>query len=78
MAIGHPKRLEIVQYCLQPRKFTEIVTNLKMNPASFKFHSRILIDCALMEKVERGVYQTTDLGKQLLDLVAQAQAITVS
>jgi predicted transcriptional regulator len=75
MAIGNAKRFEIVQYCLQPRKFTDIVVNLKMNPASFKFHSQVLIDCDLIERVNRGVYRTTELGQRMLELVGKAAAM---
>lgn len=71
-AIGNVKRLGIIQYCLQPRTFTEIIVNLKLNPASFKFHSKVLTDCNLLRKIERGKYQTTELGKLLLELVSQA------
>jgi predicted transcriptional regulator len=76
IAIGNAKRLEIVRYCLGPRKFTDIIVNLKLNPASFKFHSQVLMDCGLIEKVERGVYRTTELGKKLLELVKKATAIS--
>lgn len=67
-AIGHPKRLEIIQYCLEARTFTDITQNLKMNPNTFKFHSEILIDNGLLKKHGRGAYQTADLGKLLLEL----------
>ena len=70
--IGNVKRLEIVQYCLQPRTFTEIIISLKLNPASFKFHSKVLMDCSLLTRMERGIYKTTELGKLLLELVIQA------
>ena len=74
-AIGNVKRLEIVQYCLQPRTFTEIIISLKLNPASFKFHSKVLMDCNLLAKMERGVYKTTELGQLLLELVSQASVM---
>ena len=77
-AIGNVKRLEIVQYCLQPRTFTEIIMNLKLNPASFKFHSKVLMNCNLLTKVERGIYKTTELGKLLLELVSQASVMATS
>lgn len=77
MAVANTKRLEIVLYCLQPRKFTEIVVSLKLNPASFKFHSQVLMDCGLIARIERGVYETTELGKKLLELVQKATAISV-
>lgn len=76
MAIGHSTRLKIVQYCLQPRRFTDIILNLQLNPASFKFHAKVLMDCNLIRKVERGVYETTELGKLLLELVNQATSIS--
>jgi predicted transcriptional regulator len=75
LAIGNARRLEIVQYCLEPRKFTEIIVNLKMNPASFKFHSQVLMDCGLIERTGRGVYKTTELGKKMLQLVQKAAQI---
>lgn len=67
--ITNPTRFKIVEYCVEPRRFTDITLDLRLNPASFKFHSKVLKDCDLIEKVERGVYQTTDLGKLLLKLV---------
>jgi predicted transcriptional regulator len=77
MTVGNAKRFEIVQYWLEPRKFTEIVTSLKLNPASFKFHSQVLMDCGLIERPDRGVYKTTELGKKLLELVQKVTAISV-
>lgn len=77
-AIGNVKRLEILQYCLQPRTFTDIIINWKLNPASFKFHSKVLMDCNLLTKVERGVYKTTELGQLLLELVSQASLMATS
>lgn len=76
-AIGHPKRLEIVQYCLEPHTFTDITFNLRMNPNTFKFHSEILMDNGLIEKKGRGVYQTTDLGQLFLKLVSRASLVAV-
>lgn len=76
IAIGHPNRLRITQYCLQPRRFTDIILNLRLNPASFKFHAKVLMDCDLIRKVERGVYKTTELGKLLLQLVKKADKLS--
>jgi len=75
-AIGHPSRLKIVQYCLQSRRFTDIILDLRLNPASFKFHAKVLMDCDLIRKVERGVYETTELGKLLLELVNKANSLS--
>lgn len=75
-AIGHPTRLGIVQYCFQPHTFTEIILKLKLNPASFKFHVKVLMNCNLIEKVERGVYETTQLGKLVLELVNKANNLS--
>lgn len=71
-AITHPSRLEIVKYCLKPRRFTNIILDLRLNPASFKFHAKVLIDYELITKVERGVYKTTEFGERLLELVNRA------
>jgi DNA-binding transcriptional ArsR family regulator len=75
-AIGNPTRFRIVEYCVKPHRFTDITINLRLNPASFKFHSRVLAECDLIEKVERGIYHTTDLGKLLLTLVNTASEIS--
>jgi len=75
MAIGHPTRLRIVEYCSHPHSFTDIILNLRLNPASFRFHSKVLMDCGLLRKAERGVYETTNLGKDLVQLVKKATDI---
>ena len=75
IAIGHPSRLKIVQYCLEPRRFTDIILDLRLNPASFKFHAKVLMDCGLIRRVERGIYETTELGKLLLELVNKANSL---
>jgi len=77
-AIGHAKRLEIVQYCKQPRTFSEITFNLRLNPNSFKFHSKILIDQGLVRKIERGKYETTKLGKMLIAIVDEVQLLILT
>lgn len=73
-AVSHPARFGIVDYCSKPQKFSDIVFHLRLNPASFKFHSRVLMDCDLLEKPQRGVYRTTELGDLLLQLVEKAAA----
>lgn len=76
LAITNPTRLKIVQYCLEPRKFSDLIFDLKLNPASLKFHSKVLMDCDLIKKRERGIYETTELGKMILKLVEQAGKIS--
>lgn len=76
LAITNPARLKIVQYCLQPRKFSDIIFELKLNPASLKFHSKVLMDCGLIKKTQRGIYETTDLGKMILQLIERANEIS--
>ena len=76
ISIGYPARYRIVEYCQNPKRFSDIVLDLRLNPASFKFHSKVLMDCTLLERVERGVYQTTELGKLLLQLGEKARNIT--
>jgi predicted transcriptional regulator len=74
--IGHNSRYNIVKYCSKkPCRFSDIIFDLKLNPASFKFHSRVLIECELIEKLQRGLYQTTELGNLLLKLVEQASIL---
>jgi len=74
-AITHSTRLKILQYCLQPSRFTDIIFNLRLNPASFRFHVKVLTERGLVKKVKRGVYETTELGELLLKLVEQANRI---
>lgn len=79
ISIGHPSRLKIVEYCSEePRRFTDIILDLRLNPASFKFHVKVLMDYGLIIKVERGVYRTTELGRLLLQLVNQADSLKTS
>lgn len=74
--IGNSARFKIVSYCNEPRRFTEIIQNLKLNPASFKFHLGVLSEYDLLCKVDRGIYKTTDLGKLLVQLVDIASKIS--
>jgi len=68
-AIGNHNRLKIVMYCSEePRRFSDIIFSLKLNPASFKFHAKVLMECDLIKKVKRGVYLTTELGNIFLEL----------
>ena len=76
MVIGNQARFRIVSYCNEPRRFTDIIQNLKLNPASFKFHLGVLTEYNLVQKVDRGIYQTTDLGKLLVKLVDIARKIS--
>lgn len=46
------------------------------NLSTFKFHSKVLIENGLLEKLERGVYQTTELGNIILDMVKRADEIS--
>jgi|GEM_PF-6471492 predicted transcriptional regulator len=70
-AIGNPLRYEIVNYCLKQQNFSNIIKDLRLNPASFKFHLEVLTRFQLIKKVKRGVYETTELGKLLLTLIEQ-------
>jgi len=76
LAIGNPVRFKIVEYCANPHRFTDIILDLRLNPASFRFHQRVLSKWDLIEKTERGVYRTTELGKLLLQLVNLASKIS--
>ena len=72
-AIGNSNRYGNVKYCSdEPRRFSDIIFNLKLNPASFKFHSKVLMECNLLQKLKRGVYRTTKLGNIMLDIVNRA------
>jgi predicted transcriptional regulator len=73
--IGNQTRFSIVSYCIKPQRFTDIIQTLKLNPASFKFHLGVLTEHELLCRVERGVYQTTELGNLLVQLVDVASKI---
>lgn len=76
-AIGNPNRYGIVKYCSgEPRRFSDIIFELRLNPASFKFHSKVLMECELIQKVKRGVYQTTELGNLMLELANRANKLS--
>jgi predicted transcriptional regulator len=76
-AIGNINRYAIVTFCSEkPQRFSDIIFELKLNPATFKFHSKVLIKRGLLEKLERGVYQTTELGNIMLDMVKRADALS--
>lgn len=66
-ALGNDKRLGIIEYCIKPQSFTQIIFRLRLNPASFKFHAKILIDSGLLKRIERGKYETTRLGEFLFN-----------
>jgi predicted transcriptional regulator len=61
---------------LKPKKFSDLICDLKLNPASLKFHSKVLTDCDLIRKRERGIYETTVLGKMILKLIEQAEKVS--
>lgn len=70
-AVSNMTRLKILIYCLKPRSFSDIVFTFRLNPASFKFHERILEKSGLIEKVEgleNTPYKTTALGKGVLNI----------
>lgn len=75
LAIGNARRLSIALYCLTPQRFRDITLDLRLNPASFRFHVGVLMECALVRKTKRGIYETTELGKLILKLVEEADRI---
>lgn len=68
-ALGHPTRLKMLQYCLKPRTFSDLMFDLRLNPASFKHHIEILINRGMIAKVDRGKYEDTMLGKLLFGAI---------
>ena len=65
-AVSNRVRLRILSYCLTPRTFSEIIFGLRLNAGSFKFHEDILEEAGMTEK-RNSTYQTTELGKRVLD-----------
>jgi len=71
-AAGNLTRLQMLEFCLGPQKFSAIVRFFRMNPASFKFHEHLLQSEGLLTKEVRGhttSYRTTTIGKLVLDIV---------
>jgi hypothetical protein len=67
-AVGNVRRVELLNYCTVDRSFTDIITTLKLNPASFKFHYESLQKLDLIDKRDK-CYRTTEMGEVLLGLV---------
>jgi len=71
-AVANLTRLGMLEFCLEPRTFTEIIKFFKMNPASFKFHDDLLQSEGLLGKEGRNRrtrYRTTAIGRLLLDII---------
>lgn len=65
-------RLRILSYCVEPRTFSDVMREFRLNTASVSFHLRKLLDSELLEKngAERSnVYRTTELGSAVLRIV---------
>ena len=50
-------------------KTTGNVLDLRLSPASFRFHSKVPIRMRLDVKVNRGIYRTTELGSLCFNLL---------
>lgn len=67
-------RLQMLEFCKQPRKFSEIMRAFRMNPASLKHHGELLQSEGLLAKRGTGRstrYETTPLGERILSLVTR-------
>ena len=71
-------RLKLFKYCFIKRSHSDIVFSLKINPASLRFHMKILIDSGLIKKVDRGEYEVTDFGRMFDKILNQAKVIVLN
>jgi predicted transcriptional regulator len=65
-------RLRILSYCVEPRTFSDVMREFRLNTASVSFHLRKLLDSELLEKKgaeTSNVYRTTELGSAVLGIV---------
>jgi len=75
LALGHPTRLRITEYCVQPRSHSSLMFDLRLNPNTFRFHVSILIKHDILKKVRRGQYETTARGKLLLEYISKVKEL---
>lgn len=66
-ALDHPTRLEILARLLtEPMEFSNLQEKLRMAKTSLANHLTTLVDCGLVEKRERGLYQISFDGEDIL------------
>ncbi len=66
-ALDHPTRLEILARLLtEPLEFSELQEAMKIAKTSLANHITTLMECGLVEKIERGLYQISFDGEDLL------------
>lgn len=73
-ALTHPSRLAIVEYL---DKYPESCTTELccdtvvgyMNSGTFNYHTKILINLGLVEKVRRGCYSLSDNGEKVYEII---------
>jgi len=66
-ALDHPTRLEILARLLtEPMEFSELQEKLRIAKTSLANHLTTLVDCGLVEKRERGLYQISFDGEDIL------------
>ncbi|MCE7738920.1 MAG: effector binding domain-containing protein [Candidatus Heimdallarchaeota archaeon] len=66
-ALDHPIRLEILARLLtEPMEFSDLQEKLRIAKTSLANHLTTLVDCGLVEKRERGLYQISFDGEDIL------------
>ncbi|MHA1446183.1 MAG: effector binding domain-containing protein [Candidatus Heimdallarchaeaceae archaeon] len=66
-ALDHPTRLEILARLLtEPMEFSNLQEKLRIAKTSLANHLTTLVDCGLVEKRERGLYQISFDGEDIL------------
>jgi DNA-binding transcriptional ArsR family regulator len=71
-AIDHPTRLEILTRLLpEDKELKELSDELKIQKTLVANHVSQLMDCGLVEKLERGIYRITFDGLDLLEANAK-------
>ena len=71
-ALDHPTRIEILARLLtEPLEFSILQETMKIAKTSLANHLTLLVDCGLIEKRERGLYQISFDGQDVLKNTAK-------
>ena len=73
-SVSNTRRLEILQYCLEPRTFSEVMRYLDLNPNSLDSHAQKLTSAGMLKKTGTRLssrYMTTERGRLILSLLRE-------
>ncbi|NHJ02835.1 MAG: ArsR family transcriptional regulator [Candidatus Heimdallarchaeota archaeon] len=73
-SLAHPRRMELLLYMLggRPISFKELQEQIDLQKSALAHHLSVLVDKSLVEKTEKGVYQITLDGDDLLERIAHS------